>query len=180
MTFRTRQGHEILLAMLQPEALEELHAYLEGLSGDTRRRFGPHPFDLPSIVQLYGGSPEHRGYIARDPASGRIIAYAVVRIGFLPHDAPRLQSCGITPDAQTDCTFAPSVADAWQGCGLGDGLLTCVISDLKQHTAVRRIILWGGVQADNQRALRYYMRNGFRILGAFTYNGENYDMLREI
>jgi GNAT superfamily N-acetyltransferase len=180
MTFRNISGQEIRFEVLRPEALEALHAYLEGLSSSTRRRFGPHPFDLPALARLHQDSPGYQGYIARSLASGQIIAYAAVRIGFLAHDAPRLQACGLTPDAETDCTFAPSVADAWQGCGLGTALLDFIISSLRQHTAVRRILLWGGVQADNPRAVAYYLRNGFRILGAFTHNGENYDMVREI
>ncbi|MFH9836413.1 hypothetical protein ACH4NC_34765 [Streptomyces sp. NPDC017201] len=31
-----------------------------------------------------------------------------------------------------------------------------------------RIILWGGVRADNPRAIRYYEKNGFQRVGRFT------------
>lgn len=31
-----------------------------------------------------------------------------------------------------------------------------------------RIILWGGVRADNPRAIRYYEKNGFQPVGLFT------------
>ncbi|MFE9363057.1 hypothetical protein ACFYNN_09525 [Streptomyces sp. NPDC006978] len=38
------------------------------------------------------------------------------------------------------------------------------------RTAARqaRIILWGGVRADNPRAIRYYEKNGFQRVGRFT------------
>lgn len=31
-----------------------------------------------------------------------------------------------------------------------------------------RVILWGGVLADNARALRFYEKNGFQLVGPFT------------
>ena len=40
--------------------------------------------------------------------------------------------------------------------------------------------MWGGVQMDNEKAVNFYKRNDFRMLGQFTYNGENYDMIFDI
>jgi ribosomal protein S18 acetylase RimI-like enzyme len=41
----------------------------------------------------------------------------------------------------------------------------------------RRIFLWGGVKAENFRAIRFYERLGFIRLGTFLYEGENLDMV---
>lgn len=79
----------------------------------------------------------------------------------------------------SDCTFAPSVADAWQSCGVGNSLFQFILSSLKA-TEVKRIILWGGVQIDNEKAVNYYKKNAFKTLGQFYYNGENYDMVLDV
>lgn len=72
------------------------------------------------------------------------------------------------------------MADAWQGLGLGGKMLQFILGDLRTTTNVNRLILWGGVQADNFRAVKYYENNGFRVLGKFDYQGDNYDMMREM
>ena len=116
------------------------------------------------------------GYIAVEVNTGKIIAYAILKKGILEHDHQRLNSYGIQPDHQSDCTYAPSVADDWQGRWLGTTLFKYILSD-EEKMNFRRIILWGGVQADNKRAIRFYLHNGFTILGEFQYNGNNFDMI---
>ncbi|WP_336518133.1 hypothetical protein [Pollutibacter soli] len=136
-------------------------------------------FDPQSIVEFYKYPDIHRGYVAHDIETKKIIAYSIIRIGYLEHDKARLQSYGLTLDNKTDCTFAPSVADLWQSCGVGNKMFHFILSDLKTNR-INRIILWGGVQVDNDKAVNYYKKNDFRILGQFTYNGENYDMILDI
>jgi diamine N-acetyltransferase len=58
-------------------------------------------------------------------------------------------------------------------------LLDFICERMKAESA-RRILLWGGVQAGNEQALRFYHRHGFRILGEFEYHGMNYDMVLEL
>ena len=156
----------------------QLSTYLSGLSLESRKRSGPHPFDLASVEAFYG-QPENRGYVAIVPESGEIVAYAILRNGYLQHDRARLESYGVTLNSDTDCTFAPSVADSWQSCGVGNALLRFILSAIKESSR-NRIILWGGVQADNEKAVNFYLKNGFRILGSFEYNGQNFDMVLDI
>lgn len=170
----------ILLRRFATTDTNLLFQYLQNLSSGTRKRFGPHPFDKQSIRDFYRPDTSNRGYIALDSGTNSIVAYCIVKIGVLAHDLPRLQSYGIRPDEKTDATFAPSVADAWQGQGLGNSMLHFILDDLRRDTDVKRLILWGGVQADNYPAVRYYEKNGFRRLGMFAYNGENYDMMKEM
>jgi GNAT superfamily N-acetyltransferase len=156
--------------------LENLLLYLHQLSPDTRKRFGPHQFDLDTLSQLYEKSSAHLGFIAVEENTGKIIAYAILKKGYLEHDRQRLDAYGLQPDHLRDCTYAPSVADDFQGQGLGTTLFKYILSDAEKMN-FRRIILWGGVQADNKRAVRYYLNNGFTILGEFQYNGNNFDMV---
>lgn len=166
----------ILYRRITTDDLGNLVLYLNQLSPDSRKRFGPHTFDLHTLRKIYENANDYIGYIAVEENTEKIIAYAILKKGYLEHDSQRLNSHGIQPDHQTDCTYAPSVADQWQGRGIGTGLFKYILSDIEKMP-FRRIILWGGVQADNERAVRYYQNNGFTILGEFQYNGNNFDML---
>jgi diamine N-acetyltransferase len=178
MTVRTKNNATVILQKLTAAGHNELFTYLEGLSAETKNRFGPHPYDQQSIAGFYHNSG-HTGYIARETATMGIAAYAAIKTGILQHDSHRLQSYGIVPDENTDYTFAPSVADAWQSCGIGNALFHFILSDLRLLGA-KRMILWGGVQANNDKAVSYYRKNNFQLLGEFDHNGLNYDMALEI
>jgi diamine N-acetyltransferase len=175
----TKNSKQVLISTLGSNDLEGLLSYLANLSAETRKHFGPHPFDKAAVIDFYSNSESHQGFVAVDTATGVIIAYALIKTGYLHHDSARLQAYGIQLSSQTDCTFAPSVADAWQGFGIGHNLLHFIITMLKPQ-GFKRIILWGGVQADNTNAVNYYTKNGFTTLGQFDYNGLNYDMIFDI
>jgi ribosomal protein S18 acetylase RimI-like enzyme len=51
-----------------------------------------------------------------------------------------------------------------------------VLRDAKDYGR-RRIFLWGGVKAENQRAIKFYERHGFIRLDTFLHEGENLDMV---
>lgn len=172
----TKNNQSVFLKKLLPSHLEMLVTYLQNLSQTTKSRFGPHAYDYLSVLNFYQQNANRMGYIALDESGTNVIAYSIIQIGFLTHDQPRLEGYGITLNAQTDATFAPSVADAWQGQGLGTRLFHFMIADLKTK-GVHRLILWGGVQAGNSNAVSYYQKLGFTTLGQFSYHGENYDML---
>ena len=167
-----------MVTRFHPEDTDMLLVYLQKLGELTRQRFSPHPFDRQSIIDLYADPELNTAFIAFDPSSCEIIAYAVLRKGIPGHDLERLCSYGILPDHKTDCIFAPSVADERQGTGIGQKMFEYICQEVK-FMGIRRIILWGGVQCSNNRAVQYYIKNGFRVLGRFDYNGCNYDMIRE-
>jgi diamine N-acetyltransferase len=176
---QTKNNKEVFLSGIGPNNLDALLQYLAGLGDTTRNRFGPHPFDKAAVINFYNNTELHRGFAAFDTATGHIIAYAIIKAGYLQHDSQRLESYGIILNSLTDCTFAPSVADDWQGLGIGNSLFHFILSVLKPQ-GFERIILWGGVQADNTNAVNYYTKNGFVKLGQFDYYGLNYDMVYTI
>jgi diamine N-acetyltransferase len=175
MIVQSKNNKQVRLRKLISTDLDGLLHYLHHLSAETKSRFGPHPFNREAVIDFYN-NPLHHGYVAEDAETNEIIAYAVIKTGYLEHDKPRLQSYHIEPNSKTDCTFAPSVADAWQGFGTGNSLFGFILSQLRAQ-GFARIILWGGVQAGNQHAVHYYQKNGFVTLGQFEYNGPNYDMI---
>ena len=82
--------------------------------------------------------------------------------------------------SKKDCTMAPSVADKWQSRGLGSTFFQYVANQLKTAEKLERIILWGGVQSTNNKAIGFYRKLGFRVLGEFTHNGNNFDMALDL
>lgn len=156
--------------------LDSLLEYLDGLSRETVSRFSPHPFTRSEITRLHQITDGYRLFIATLPSNGRVIAYTIVKLGWLGHDAHRLQQYGLLPETG-DCTIAPSVADDWQGKGLGSLMFDFTMDQLRAENPVSRIILWGGVQADNSKAIGFYKKKGFRTLGQFMHYGENIDMM---
>jgi ribosomal protein S18 acetylase RimI-like enzyme len=178
MQIEVKNNRPYFLRRLNSNDFDNLFDYLQNLSAETKKRFGPHNFDKQSIIDFYDLNT-NLGYIAHTVDTKEIIGYSIIKIGYLVHDAKRLESYGITLNNKTDCTFAPSVADLWQSCGIGNTLFRFILSDL-MTTEIERIILWGGVQMDNERAVNYYKKNGFKTLGQFAYNGENYDMIYNV
>lgn len=178
MKFTAKNNREIILRKLHHGDYDALVAYLHKLTPETIRRFGPHAFDKETITQLYANGL-YTGYIAHDVETSSIVAYCIIKAGFLEHDSSRLQSYGLMLNKNTDSTFAPSVADEWQSQGIGNALFNEMITDLK-NKGIKRIILWGGVQSDNCKAINFYLKNGFVNLGEFEYNGRNIDMAAEL
>lgn len=179
MIIEAKNSRKVCLRRLQSDDPDNLFDYLQGLNADTKSRFGPHGFDKQSIIYFYKQPNEHLGYVAEDILTKKIVAYFILERGYLNHESLRLQSYDLTLDRQTDCTFAPSVADSWQSCGVGNALFRFVLSDLKSK-GIKRIILWGGVQNNNEKAINFYLKNGFKLLGHFEFNGLNDDMILEI
>jgi len=179
MLIFSKNNHPVLLSKLTSDDFNDLETYLQNLSNDTKKRFGPHPFDLPAITSFYLNNYQNTGYIARNTENQSVIAYSIIKTGYLDHDSFRLQSYGLSLSLCTDCTFAPSVADAWQSLGIGNSMFQYILKNL-QSSGLKRIILWGGVQSENEKAVLFYKKHGFRVLGEFEYNGLNYDMIKDI
>ena len=177
-TVLTKQNKPVTLRQLSGNDLDRLLAYLHQLSPATVRRFQPHSFHKDEVINFYH-HPEHEAWVAVDPSSETIIAYTVLKKGYLHHDYPRLQQYGVDISYDHCYTIAPSVTDEWQSTGVGQLLFNNVIAEMKNRD-VKQLILWGGVQTDNHKAVRFYQKNGFRSLGHFQYNGLNEDMLLQL
>ncbi|NTW25094.1 MAG: GNAT family N-acetyltransferase, partial [Lentimicrobium sp.] len=139
-------------------------------------RFGPHAFTKDEIHETFNGLTEVHGFIGVDVESGQIIAYALIRDGCLEQDSQRYAAYGIRTEERKVCTFAPSVSDNWQSSGLGSMLFDFVMLEISQY-GYSAMILWGGVQASNVRAVNFYTRKGFVAVGGFERNGNNIDMI---
>lgn len=176
-----RDGRTAVVRPLQRDDVEALTAYFCSLSEETRRRYGPHPFDRPTAERFCAAwdDPQTTRFLAvlnDGAADAEIIAYMILTREIWGDDVGRY---GERLDLAHAACLAPSVADAYQSQGIGGQMARQVLA-WARAAGLRQVILMGGVQAPNERAYRLYESLGFRRAGEFwTRNGEllNYDMM---
>jgi GNAT superfamily N-acetyltransferase len=178
-----RSGEEATMRPLRPDEPARFGDYLLGLSPETRARYGPHPFDRVTAESICAtlDPTDILRMVATIPHDGdqRIIAYTLLKLGVLEGDAQRYTQLGIPLNPDTDSTVAPSVADDYQNQGVGSLMMRHVIA-CTRRLGRQRIVLWYGVQATNDRAVHCYTKWGFRKVGEFTTDRNNFDMILEL
>lgn len=163
------------LRILTEHDSSALGNYFERLSDDSRKRFQPHPL-----------TREHATYLCkrnRDTAtrfillSGEtIIGYFILESEMSSHEAGRYASHGIDLLPRRDILFAPSILDEYQNQGLAS-LVMPKLLDFVRALHVRSLVLMGGTQETNSRAIAFYEKFGFKKYGGYQTEIFNHDML---
>lgn len=174
-----KDNRVLTMRLLQKEDATALYDYLNCLSAESRSRFGPHSFDQDTVNNICNNPDSGiERYIAID--DNRMVAYMLMKKGMIDADAERYAQKQLFFDIATTVTYAPSVADDFQSSGLGSAMFARILQQIKiqgNHT----IILWGGVQASNARAVHFYTKHGFEPKGNFWFdNKDNIDMLLHV
>ncbi len=163
-------GERAVLRPLLATDRELLATYFAELSPETRSRFGPHAFDRATADQLCSTIDPAKilRVVAVVPASDieRIVAYFILMFSVTSHEDARFAERGIALDGDLDCTLAPSVADTHQNSGLGS-LVMSYLFWLATSLGRRSMVLLGGTQATNARAVHFYRKHGFSEVGSF-------------
>jgi GNAT superfamily N-acetyltransferase len=178
-----RSGALMLIRPLRADDAARLWDYFGRLSAQTRSRYGPHPFDEATANEICA-TLDHSALLrlvatVLDDGGERIIAYTLLQMGVREDDEQRYAGLGIPLDPHTDCTLAPSVADEHQNQGIGGEMMRHILQ-VAPRMGRRRIVLWAGVQATNDRAVHFYTRSGFRKVGEFFTDKNNYDMILDL
>jgi len=159
------------------EDANALARYLRQLSPQTKCYFAPHPFDMDTLASICKESYDGlQAFIClKDEV---IVGYAVIKKGYSEGELYRFPGYAINMNPETDYLLAPSVADDFQSQGIGSIMLAFIETELEKISA-EKMVLWGGVQLRNERAVRYYTKNGFKVLGEFHHEGlDNLDMVK--
>ncbi len=169
-TARLASGQNATFRPLEKGDAALLGAYFLSLSEDTKRRYGPHPFDQATADQLcaqidYGETIRMLATIPQD-GQEQVAAYFIFHLGAGEAEMKRYAALGICLDPDLDCTLAPSVADAFQNRGLGS-LLMQHVKEVARRLGRRWMALMGGVFVTNERAVHFYEKHGFRKVGTF-------------
>jgi GNAT superfamily N-acetyltransferase len=159
--------------------------YFLSLTDDTKRRYGPHPFDRATAEKLCATTDPADTLRMIATVKGEkgecVIAYIILILNIREDDAMRYNKLHIPLNAATDCTLAPSVADSYQSKGLGSVLMV-QLKEFARQLGRARMVLWGGTQATNDRAIHFYHKHGFRTVGEFLEppGFNNYDMIMDL
>ncbi|WP_327351388.1 GNAT family N-acetyltransferase [Streptomyces sp. NBC_01304] len=160
---------EVILRPLVHGDADGLGDFLAGLSPTTRRLSTFDGYDLPAARELCAaiGRYDKLRLVLEEAPGGRIVGLLEFSLDLTAADIARHARAGIRLDPATDCRFGPTLADDHQANGVGS-LVFPLLVEVARRLGRTRIILWGGVLADNARALRFYEKNGFRRVGSFT------------
>jgi RimJ/RimL family protein N-acetyltransferase len=164
-------GEPVVLRPLMSGDAPALAAFLAGLSPQTRHFWHLNSYDLAQAQALCDAIARYdklRFVVerSRDQGAG-IIGLMEFSFDLTDGDQRRYAGYGIELVAGRDCRFGPCLADSYQGTGAGVVLFPPMV-EVARRFAQERIILWGGVLAANQRAIRFYERVGFRHAGSFV------------
>ncbi|MHB9033441.1 MAG: GNAT family N-acetyltransferase [Anaerolineae bacterium] len=180
-TINLRDGRTALVRPLEPGDVEPLTVFFLSLSERTKSRYGPHPFDAATAEKLCANIDNSRiiRFVAvLNAVPARFIGYIILSRDIWQGDRGRYSFLDSFDD--TAC-FAPVIADDFQNQGIGYQMGMHVLNSARQ-LGLKRVILMGGVMAENDIARRVYTKLGFRQLDEFlTRNGEvhNFDMMVE-
>ncbi|MFD1831266.1 GNAT family N-acetyltransferase [Streptomyces desertarenae] len=161
-------GSEVVFRPLTSADVDHLAAFLEGLSAESRRLSTFDGYDLGAARELCDAVARYDKLrlVLEEVPSGRVVGLLEFSLDLHPSDIARYRRAGIRLTA-TDCRFGPTLADDYQGRGVGTQVFP-LIADVARRFGKRRIILWGGVLTDNPRAIHYYEKQGFRTVGPFA------------
>ena len=142
--------HSITVRPIRPEDIDLETEFARKLSKETRynRFLGGGVRLTPELLEKFTRIDFSRdmALIASTTIEGAEIAIGVARYARLADDVM--------------CEFAITVADAWQGCGIGRKLLAMLVDSARGH-GLRQII--GDVLATNTPMLHLARSQGFRI-----------------
>lgn len=175
--------HErLLFRPLVPVDIDLLTEFLEGLSLETRKLSTFDSYDSNMAAEFCEAIDKYdklRFVLVNE--KGQIVGLVEFTLDIPIEDIERYTAYGVSIIPQITCRFGPTLADTYQSRGLGSLLFPFVIK-IARALGKQRIILYGGVLADNVRAINYYQKHGFVKSGTFINNDkkETVDMILDL
>lgn len=175
-------GDLVRLRPLLPRDVEALTEFLESLSPLTRYRWLLPSYDRAAAQEMCDAVGRHgKLRLVAVDRSGVVFGLFELSFEILEKEHARFGLYGIELDERHDCRFGPCLRDSHQRRGLASALMPSVDRAAAAFGRTR-MILWGGVLADNAPARAFYARQGFSELGRFhdREGCECVDMVRTI
>ncbi|GAB4338833.1 MAG: hypothetical protein OHK0038_17730 [Flammeovirgaceae bacterium] len=171
------QQETFILRFLNENDSELLYSYFQNLSEQTKKRYAPHSFEKSVVEQICKNiSTDNILRFIVENSEKHIIAYFLFKKGIFDYEHKRIWEKGFDLPLETSLDFAPSIADKYQGSGLGKEIFRLCLDQLKSLKC-SHLVLWGGVQKSNEKAVKYYQKLGFQVVNEFEHQGQNYDMI---
>jgi GNAT superfamily N-acetyltransferase len=174
----TKNNNTYTLRPITVRDSNALGEYFVRLSDETKRRFQPHPLTNEQAAQLcaeQGATPDETALRLILLSDETVIGYFILESTMSVHEASRYAAHGIELVSQKDVLFAPSILDEYQNLGLASLVMPHLLSFVKANNA-RSLVLMGGTQSTNPRAIAFYEKFGFEKFGGYETEIFNHDM----
>lgn len=165
---------DLTLRELCPTDADALATYFDQLGAESRRHFQPHPLTPAAAIQVCAakGSTTLRFVIEH---ASCLVGYFIIDTVLSVHEWGRYAEQGIALVPGRDFLFAPSVHEKWQNKGVASLAMPCILEVCRAWGA-RSLVLMGGTQATNTRAIAFYEKFGFTRHGGYQTDVFNHDM----
>jgi len=180
-TVTTQDSDIFIVRPLEKSDMLALTLFLQNLSLKTRRFSTFDGYDGAMARELCEAIARYdKLRFVLVTSSKQIVGLLEFSFDIVDDDIERYTFNNFELNPETDCRFGPTLADNFQNKGIGT-LIMPFIRMVAQKFGQTRIILWGGVLPDNQRAIRFYEKSGFKRIGMFMSDDvETIDMILEL
>lgn len=173
-------GEKLIIRPLEKEDEEKLAQLFKNLSENTKNFYtSEEPFETRAKEHIDAiNKYDKLRFVLEKTDLNEIIGLFEFSFDIPPNDISRFENYAIKLTSNTDCRIGPLLKDEYQSKGFGSLVLPAILNIAKQFNK-KRVILWGGVNKNNAKAIRFYEKNGFKNLGSFINQNkiECYDML---
>ncbi|GAB5380165.1 MAG: hypothetical protein Alis3KO_24740 [Aliiglaciecola sp.] len=158
--------------------------YFLQMSNQTKQYFGPHPLDADYAQKLclpdqIANDTDVRLVIVNQEEPSKIFGYFIVQVDVSENELCRYEEYGLPLAESKVVSYAPSMAEAMIGKGLGSQVFEIICKELiRLHYST--VVLMGGVQKRNTLAVHYYQKFGFKHVGSYYTEVENLDMILQL
>jgi RimJ/RimL family protein N-acetyltransferase len=159
----------VVFRPLSHEDAPKLAQFLENLSPQTRIFYVLDGYDLATAREMCRAINRYDKlrFVLLEKATGQFIALVEYSFDIPESDTERFLQYDIHLSQGSDCRIGPCISDAFQDRKVGTALFPLLINVARQF-GQKHMILWGGVFADNERAVAFYEKNGFTRVGTST------------
>ncbi len=176
MKLKSKKSQEFILREISAFDSEPLGHFFESLSVETRKKYGPHPLTKEFAVELCTSKDDSViRFVLTLVDDKRFVGYFILDFRMPEGILNRYREQGIDLSDGKNPMFAPSIADDYQNTGLASLAMPVIIKAAKDLGA-KSLVLMGGTQATNKRAIAFYEKFGFKHICEFEREGLNYDM----
>ena len=176
MKLKSKGGREFIIREISTFDSEPLGQYFESLSDETLKRFGPHPLTKDFAVALCKRKHDSAiRFILSLVEKKYFVGYFILDFRMPKGLLDRYSEQGIDLSNGRNPMFAPCIADNYQNTGLASLAMPIIIKSAKDLGA-NSLVLMGGTQATNKRAVAFYKKFGFKHICEFKNEVLNYDM----
>lgn len=181
-TLQILSGENITFRPLDLYDINKLTVFLENLSTETRRLSTFDSYDKVTATELCNSINKYdKLRFVLEKQNREIVGLIEFTLDIPQEVVDKYAAYGVSLDIENTCRFGPTLSDKYQSKGLGSLIFPYIVEVVKLLNK-KHVILYGGVFADNLRAIKYYEKHGFKFAGKYSNeNGvETVDMILSI